>query len=269
MNTHVEIHGERIMEDNELFLINYKKNFLSEVVIRVDFLNTLPELEKNLPIQIRQAATRNFPIVEPPKTSVSKEYKLTPEEIKETDRKEKIEWNFFKDDRKKRLFISSKEVFSSYLEYSSFEDLKFPFLYVLRELNNCVRDLQCRRLGLRFINNISFQSGDPFDWKKLINHQLIQTINFPSEKRNISRAFNVLDFNFDDYMMRFQFGLFNPDFPARIKQKQFILDIDAYSERIQDYNEILISIEKFHNKIQQTFESCIQDDLREIMNVNG
>lgn len=269
MNTHVEIHGKHNMEDNQLLFINYRKNFLSEVVIRVDFLNTLSELEKTLPIQIREAATRDFPIVEPPKTSVSREYKLTPDDIKETDRKEKIEWNFFKDDRKKRLYISSKEILSSYLEYNSFEDFKSPFLYVLRELNNSVRDLQCRRLGLRFINNISFQSGDPFDWKKLIDHQLIQTINFPSEKRSISRAFNVLDFNFGDYMMKFQFGLFNPDYPARIKQKQFILDIDAYSERIQNYNDLLTSIDKFHNKIQQTFESCIQNDLREIMNGDG
>ena len=71
MNNHLEIQGKHNMEDNELGLLRYKKNFLSEVVIRIDFLNNLTELEKDLPIRIRQAAVRDFPIVEPPKTSGS------------------------------------------------------------------------------------------------------------------------------------------------------------------------------------------------------
>ncbi len=57
----------------------------------------------------------------------------------------------------------------------------------------------------------------------------------------------------------------NPDYPANIVKKIFILDYDAYCEGAQEKNEILKNLDKFHLKIQQLFEYCIQDELRKVM----
>ena len=52
----------------------------------------------------------------------------------------------------------------------------------------------------------------------------------------------------------------NPDFPAPIKKKIFILDYDAYCSGILTKDEIFKNLPIFHAEIQRLFESSITDD---------
>jgi uncharacterized protein (TIGR04255 family) len=45
----------------------YKKSFLKEAILRVDFPSPLPGLDKSLPANISKMALKNFPIAEPQK----------------------------------------------------------------------------------------------------------------------------------------------------------------------------------------------------------
>jgi len=59
----------------------------------------------------------------------------------------------------------------------------------------------------------------------------------------------------------------NPDYPARIRKKIFILDYDAYTTSLLTREEIRQSLPIFHDQIEQLFEKSITGRLREIMNV--
>ena len=55
----------------------------------------------------------------------------------------------------------------------------------------------------------------------------------------------------------------NPDYPAKIKKKIFVLDYDAFFTGILKQHEIEDYIKKCHRIIQQQFENSITPELRE------
>ena len=62
----------------------------------------------------------------------------------------------------------------------------------------------------------------------------------------------------------------NPDYPAPIKQKLFVLDYDAYCNLLLSYSDIEQYITQFHDKIKLSFEQVISDALRKRMGLlNG
>jgi uncharacterized protein (TIGR04255 family) len=95
---------------------------------------------------------------------------------------------------------------------------------------------------------------------------MLSTLSLSPKAQFLSRALSTLEFNFGDFNLRYQFGISNPDYPAVIKQKSFILDLDAYYRGIQDAEDIEGTLDKFHDCIQEFFESSITDKLRGIMN---
>lgn len=80
------------------------------------------------------------------------------------------------------------------------------------------------------------------------------------------RNFHNMEFKYDDFNLRFQFGMHNPDYPAAIRQKIFILDFDAYFQGAFENNQMPAMLDNFHNAIQTLFERSITDNLRERMN---
>ena len=79
-----------------------------------------------------------------------------------------------------------------------------------------------------------------------------------------------MDFSYDDEQrMRFQYGMPNPDYPAPIKKKHFILDFDAYAEMLIDISELGDTLDTFHDRINSAFEQVIKDGLRKKMGVKS
>jgi uncharacterized protein (TIGR04255 family) len=58
----------------------------------------------------------------------------------------------------------------------------------------------------------------------------------------------------------------NPDYPALIKQKIFVLDYDAYKTGSLSTEEVNHLIPSLHTKISELFEKSIGDKLRGVMN---
>ena len=59
----------------------------------------------------------------------------------------------------------------------------------------------------------------------------------------------------------------NPDFPAVIKRKSFTLDYDAYCTQLLDKTDIPAFLDRFHDRINSSFEKVITDGLRKKMGV--
>lgn len=205
-----------------------------------------------------------FPIAEP-KKAIAQELRISPDELRQK-RSELTEWHFHGRDRDKTLTIVPTAVFVEYTSYKDYETLKEEFLGALSVFFDHFVDVIGSRLGLRYINNITLNDGAPLSWEDYLNERMLCLFQFYQEPGFLARVFHNIELNFGDFNLRYQFGMHNPDYPAPIKKKGFILDLDAYCQSPQDYSDITANLDVFHSRIQELFEMSITDNLREILN---
>ena len=244
--------------------ITYKRNYLNEVIARIDFVSPIHKLNHELPSKLSERALKNFPILEP-KQGIAAEFQLSPK-ITEHKNIEFTEWNFYGKEREKRLVIYNNAVYMVYNVYPKYELFRNDFVEIIEVLFTEIPEVVANRLGLRYINNFEIPNGDPFKWDEYINEYLISSLRFVQDKNLISRAFNNLEYNFEDFNLRFQFGMPNSDYPAPIRKKHFVLDYDAYHQGLQTMQEIPSNLDRYHTKIQSLFETGITDKLRGLLN---
>ena len=158
-------------------------------------------------------------------------------------------------------------MFIVFSKYNSFEELKNNFFDIAEKLFEYFsNDLQVKRLGLRYINSIELSGKNPLYWGSYLNTNLLSIFKITEDKKQISRAFNNLEINFGDFLLRFQYGMHNPDFPAPIRKKIFILDFDAYNNFLFGINEIKAALPIYNEKIVEYFEKSIKDGFRRKLN---
>lgn len=247
--------------------IKYKKNYLTGVIVRIDFAIPLPNLEKGLPPELSKTILKSFPILEPQKLIQSTfKININSSEKQNVPTKQITIWNYYGKNREKTLSIGEMHFYIEYKAYNRFEDLKEEFFPILTSFFKEFKEAQVSRLGLRYINNVEINETNPTDWTKYINKKLLSLLTLPSTGEKLTRAFNNLSILKDDCNLIFQFGIHNPDYPAPIKKKIFILDLDSYYQGSQEYTDIVGNIENSHALIQEYFERSITEDLRKLMN---
>lgn len=245
--------------------IYYKNNYLEKVIVRVDFVSPIASIEAELPQKVSQAILTNFPISEP-REVIAQELKIAPNQDISAQRKSVTEWHFHGKDRDKTLVIVPTSIFVVHNRYQTYEKVRNEFLDILKVFYDFYTEAQPSRLGLRYVNSIRFSEGNPFDWNSYIAPQLLALLEFPTDKRCLSRLFHTIELALDECNLRYQFGLHNPDFPARIRQRVFVLDFDAYRQGAIDHAEMPNSLDAYHHRIQELFEMSITPELRRIMN---
>jgi uncharacterized protein (TIGR04255 family) len=251
------------MENKNVQKICYKKSFLKDVILRIDFPSPLPGLDKSLPNNISKKALKNFPISEPQKTQ-TQEFQFSSAAF-QAKSSELMRWVFHGKEREKCLIIEPSALMVTVKSYKTYEVFMEEIMEVITEFYKTYKDLNASRVGLRYINIIEPDDEDPLAWGKYINGNILGIIEFHEEKECITRAFHILEYNFDGLAVKYQFGIANPDFPAVIKRKQFVLDIDAYFNGAIEQQEIADNIERLHEKIQEIFEKSITQDTRILM----
>lgn len=246
----------------------YRTNFVTEAIIRIDFENSIEGFRNELNEDLKTEIMKYFTLSDP-KDAFTEEFRISPP----ADKVERIksvfkEWNFYGNEKLKRFCVTKDFIFLTYKKYLNYQDFIDPFLSTYKELIRQNPDLTAKRLGMRYINNVEIGQGDTFEWNEYLNLDLLSILNVPEKKEEISRAFHILELNFtdDDMKLKYQYGMHNPDYPALIKQKIFVLDFDAYKNGSLSSDEIEHLIPSFHDKIEALFERSIKDKLRETMN---
>jgi len=244
----------------------YRRNFLKQVIARMDFAVPANLLASEPPKSVIAALKRQFPIPEP-KKQVLQQVVVTGAEI-HRGRQESVQWVYHSKRRDKLISMTPEFMYVEYKKYRKFELLQADFLGVANALFDVIDNLQVQRLGLRYIDNIERpREKSPTDWTKYLHRDLLASFNLADHQATVSRAFNVLEFNYGDMNMRFQYGMPNPDFPAAIKKKLFTLDYDAYCTQTLGRDDIPQYLARFHAKIKTSFEEVITDGLRDVMGV--
>ncbi len=243
--------------------ICYKTNPIKEVIARLDFLNHISQLRVELPKDFVLSIKKLFPIGEY-RDLVSKELQIKGADVHHKDFNIK-EWRFFNKERTNKLYLAENTLVLSTKKYSRYDDFFSDFKYVINAFCETYPDFQFKRFGLRYINSIQIDEPNPFDWKKYINSNMLSIFKIPENKNSIARALQNLELKIDDFNLRFQFGMHNPDFPLPIKKKIFILDLDAYYGGVIGKTEVEQFYPQFHKEIQGLFERSITDHYRDFL----
>ena len=243
--------------------ICYRRTFLTEVIARIDLVSPLPSLAEELPKQVSKTALVHFPIDEP-RLAFTQELLVSAKELT-TRIQEFTEWNFHGRNREKRLTISPQAFFVSYKQYETYESLRSDFLAIAEGFFNCFDQAQPSRLGLRYINQLEVPGTDPLDWGDYVSTDLLGLFSYTVKGATPLRVFHNFEVAFPDFNLRFQFGAHNPDYPAPIRRRVFILDYDAYFKGLLEAQDIPDCLDMYHGAIQELFERSITEKLRGIM----
>lgn len=246
----------------------YKKDFLDQVIARIDFAAPLGVTPGGPPNSVVKAAKEGFPVAEHKKLMIKTVHmKPTATPAVTEEHREKHEWWYHSKDRQKLLKIADNTLVLEYKrrKYRSFNGLQRDFLPVVHSLYDAFNDLQVQRLGLRYIDKIELDEKGPTDWRRYLRGDLLTIFNLADDRATVSRALHSLEFNYGDTHLRFQYGMANPDYPAPIRQKIFMLDYDGYCTLLLNKDEVGDYLTRLHEKIRAAFEEVIQNPLRRRM----
>lgn len=250
--------------------IKYQKNYLDKVIFQIDFANPIEELNKEIFPDLNIAALKKFPIYEPKnviKADIEIKFDNKGESSNSSVQKRMNDWVFYGLNREKEMHINMDHLVIIYHKYTTFKPFKEDVTEICKTLFSENVTINLRKVDLRYINKIELNEDNPTEWKEYLNDNLLSIFNIYPVKTSILRAFHVLDLKLDDVNLKFQYGIYNSDFPAIIRKKEFILDYDAYHEGlIQNFTEMSEILEKCRKPIEELFESSITDHLKEKMN---
>lgn len=249
-------------------MVTYKKNFLSNVIFRIDFSPIL-KLEKEKPADFQDKIQHVFPILEPiNQLGLSFVIDQKQESNSKMENLSRITWKFLSEDKKKIIELDSNYLAISFLEesYKNYTDFKACVEEIIRIFYEAYPEVIAQRMGLRYINEIKIKEDNLLEWGEYINSKLISNISFFAEKEKIRRAMNVAILKLDSFTLNFNYGIFNSSFPGEIVSKEYILDYDCFTSGQIDKGGIGEKMDFCNIEITKIFEESITDDFRAILN---
>jgi len=244
--------------------IIYPHNYLTNVICRIDFPEVLELNPENPPIELKKRIIDKFPLFETIKGSNLRV------DIKEgsakTDYHEETSWEFKNKDKSKRIVINSKFLHIEYSKYKHFNEFLGDIRLIFGNLIGLYPIQITKRIGLRKINTIRLEEREnPYDWTDFIHPCLFSIPTRFADNESILRSMHILEVEENDLYLRFQFGLFNSEFPNPIARKEFVLDYDCYTDDEIEISEVYKKLEDANSIIYHWFDKSIDNGLKDKM----
>jgi uncharacterized protein (TIGR04255 family) len=249
--------------------MQYKTNYLRNVIFRIDFSQQLLPNKKSID-SFYNLIKGYFPKREVLKGKVLHTQIVTKKDGNKVTQQEQNVTNYkFSDENQTKILMLEplSNINLVFNVYKNSEELKNTICLIIDAAIQIYGDIEIKRTGLRYINDIYLSEGNPFDWAPFINDSLITGLNFPPENRNLSRSMGIIELIRDDHSVLFQYGMYNPEYPNKIARKIFVLDYDCYIKENLNASEINKKLEILQKDEEYLFESSIKEGLREKMGV--
>lgn len=242
----------------------YPNNFLKNVTLRLDFGQNHYEISSEVPHALQEKIQERFPFKQR-KAALAEQMQIVSEtEIKRSHVREN-HWFFQAKDGGRTLCIAPNFLWIDYKKYDDFSDFEETFSVVAAGLYEAFPDLTVNRFGLRYLNEIELTDSHVTDWQEYLDRNLLTIFALADDKTRISRAFHNLEMNYGDINLTFLYGMHNPDYPAPLRQKTFVLDFDAYALKNIGKENLAGNMRTMHDKIISLFEKSITEKMREMM----
>lgn len=241
----------------------YNSNKLRNVVARVDFVSKISHIDSELPQSALNFIKLKFPIAE---SMRGQQLQINTQVNPNIHKEEFATWNFHGENREKTLSITPYYLTISYSQYQSYKDFKIEFIDSVSKLFEGKEQESVKRIGLRYINIFdNFTLKEDLNIANYIQEKYLnqQMINMDA---TCSRLINVIEHSYDDKSKsRIQYGFFNPNYPAPIKNHSFILDCDAYTDYLINLADIDKTFDILHQVANNVFEDFITDKTKVLL----
>lgn len=248
--------------------MHYQKNFLTKIVLRLDFGEILalrgeakPEFSDRIqtlyPIAIGKPTSTLSVTVGPKGSGIQQE--ITG-----------MLWEHRKAENGTKVVSLSPTLLSveyGQNDYDHFPPFRAEVEHVFGALQSLYQVTQVNRIGLRYINEISLQQGNALDWDNLIKPGLITSVKacLP-DSMTMVRSFHQLQAQRDNLTTIFNYGLYNPDYPNPLARRQFVLDYDCFRADTLA-TEVMQTLDSLNDICEAMFEASIEEGLRSQMGV--
>ncbi len=257
--TQLMLQGNRTMQ--------YRNNYLKNVIFRIDFTEPLGQGKKQIE-DFSNFVKEAFPKKESIKHTVLHAQVVAKKDHNKVSQSTENLTNYkFSDETQTRILMLEPKSNINILFniYKNSSEMKKIIYLVIDAISKIYGDVEIKRTGLRYINDIVLSEGNTFDWNAFINRSLISGLDFLPEKENLSRAMGIIELNRENHKVLFQFGMYNPDYPNSIAQKVFVLDYDCYTTEELKTSEIIEMVDTLQKDEEELFERSIENGLREKM----
>lgn len=244
--------------------ICYKKNYLAEVVARIDFAQPANSLSTPaLPKSIRDVITKRYAIFESSK-GMRQGIEISDTGVK-TQNEEFHQWTFSGSEREKTIIINKDSITVSLKKYVDWKEFKLDVFEPIQSIVACESQAYIARTGLRFVNIFDDLLQNKGQVSNYFSKMLASPIAYLDIGEHCSRSFLVTEYLHNEVKLRMQTGMYNPDYPAKIKKLDFIVDLDAYVDTPHAFSEVDSFLDDLHQKIQNHFESSITQELKNLL----
>lgn len=247
--------------------ICYKRSCLSQVIIRLDFLEFISndtlfgsdvekEVLKSFPKKGMQQLIRfqTMNVVADPNGTRAEQ--TTRDGVQQE----------FSDPLGNKIVLANKFIILEINLYTKFEDILLMFVPILKTLLGKIQ-LTSMRTGIRYINFFSEEGIKP--QKNFFTANVGALLDTKQVEDKCIRSMAMNEYVVDDMHLNFRFGMYNPQYPQAMKKINYVLDYDCFcDEAVVGFDALMSHIQKGHDSIQKLFEASITTQLRKVMN-NG
>ena len=244
--------------------ICYSKTSLSQVIIRVDFL----EFFDNSIIfesPIEKEILKSFPkkgMRQKIGFQAMRFFTDTTGQRTEHTTQEGIQQDYYDSDGNKTI-VSNKFIIFEVNHYKTFEITLDNFSPILKQIIDN-KEITSMRTGIRYINIFNENSIKP--QKNYFKSNIGSLFEANQKSSDCIRTMAMSEYLIEDMQLNFRFGMFNPQYPQIIRKNDYVLDYDCFiDEAITGYESIIDHITTGHDNIQRLFEDSITDQLRKVM----
>lgn len=247
--------------------ITYKKNFLDNVILRLDFEKT--DLSKLSDFSSKLKA--DFPFQEA-KTGFAGQVKIDiKNNLIDNNRQEVSFWEYLNTYKNKKLRIAADHLIIEYTHksYVNADNLIKDAEGIVQTFINEFNIQSVNRLGLRYVNRFDLSNfvKEKIDWKKYFNNDVVAPINFSNKTGyDLARCITQNYLKLSECDILLNYGIWNQDFPNENVGKEFLLDIDCFSRfPLERTSDISKTISSYNSNIQKIFEKSIKEETRKLM----
>ena len=250
--------------------MHYRRNFLSQVVFRIDY-DPLPALLSTERSEFSERIKARFPVViGHPTAQIS--INVGPAVSGFEQRVVGVQWEHRQEGGASwpLVSLSPNALTIEYggAGYDHFPPFRADLELAIGAWTDLYKDAPIHRVGLRYVNEISFKEGHALDWQGILNEEIIRsTLAAIPEERKLARSVHQVHTFSNECTVLMTYGLINPDFPAEVVRRQFVIDIDCSRTGPLHGNEVMAIVDKLNATAEKTFEASIEDGLRQQMEI--
>lgn len=239
-------------------------HYIRRAVFRLDFPVGIPELHsESRPIAFQKALLGRFPIMEEQPQS-GFELQLGPASAEPVKLK-KTTYHFRSADGACRASLDADFLSVHTTQFTAFEEFRPLVEMVVNGLSVAYPDTAINRVGLRYINVIPpevAQEGSGLN--DLVEDDLLTPLARYADD-HLSRVVTTAELLDGAKRTRIVTGYANPDYPGLLLRREFLIDIDVYTQQSVTSDGILSLLDDFQETAKTAFLRSVKGRLSELV----